>query len=83
MIAGMTSTVHLSGTLHLSDCEGDLVCFDRDATDKAGPPGCLGSPLSAWDYCYVPLLERTLDDVAANPDDLPLSLCQGDCDSDR
>ena len=50
----MTSTVHLSGTLHLSDCEGDLVCFDRLTDRENGPPGCLGSLYLNWDYCYRP-----------------------------
>ena len=50
----MTSTVHLSGTsgtLHLSDCQGDLVCFQRDYEHEAGPPFCLGRPFLNWDYC--------------------------------
>jgi len=36
-----------------NECEGDLVCFQRDGGDPA-PPGCVGSTEGATDYCVLP-----------------------------
>ena len=72
--------VHLSHTLHLSDCEGDLECFYRDDGDD-GPPGCLGTPYIGYDYCFQPL--ATIEDLGDDPVAENLSRCTGDCDSDR
>ncbi|CAB9510452.1 expressed unknown protein [Seminavis robusta] len=35
------------------DCEGDLICLDRDSEDEV--PGCGGSPHKGDDYCIYPL----------------------------
>lgn len=32
-----------------SDCQGDLICFHRNATEPV--PGCAGNGPSDWDYC--------------------------------
>jgi len=33
-------------------CDGDLVCFERDAFEAV--PGCLGDGTKEWDYCVDP-----------------------------
>ena len=68
--------------LRLSDCEGDLECYDRDEGED-GPQGCLGTPFKNYDYCHDPnWSEASLDDVAVDPE-VSLSRCQGDCDRDE
>lgn len=34
------------------DCEGDLICMDRDSEDEV--PGCAGDPRKADNYCVEP-----------------------------
>jgi len=60
------------------DCAGDMTCFHNvnDAADV--PPGCSGTASANWDYCYE---TPTLRVVGVNPAN-PLSICEGDCDSD-
>jgi len=69
-----------------TDCDGDLICFERDNYDAV--PGCSGGSLdySQSDYCI-----RKTDDIS-NPIDpkdppvtfisnpLKLGICEGDCD---
>lgn len=40
--------------LPCSDCLGDLKCFQRVGNDLRLPPGCEGSSMSDYDYCYLP-----------------------------
>lgn len=47
------------------DCEGDLICFERDGDSKDLPPGCGGSMLTNYDYCYDPFCEDQLADLKA------------------
>merc|ERR1712127_1090496 len=63
-----------------SDCEEGLICFQRDGLTPV--PGCLGDGLPDYDYCIAP---PALIDFGANPaaSELPLGLCEGDCDTDN
>ncbi|EJK44109.1 hypothetical protein THAOC_37381, partial [Thalassiosira oceanica] len=36
-----------------SDCLGDLKCFQRNGDDLLLPPGCGGSALPDYDFCYL------------------------------
>jgi hypothetical protein len=61
-----------------SDCAGGLKCFQRDGFTTVS--GCSGNGISGHDYCISPELK---DFGAAPPaSQLPLQLCQGDCDDD-
>ena len=67
------------------DCEGNLVCFQRDNEEV---PGCSGNPGKKHDYCINPdLLPKTRADIDyvsnLNSEDGPLlNECEGDCDND-
>ena len=53
IVAHLTSDVFLVHTVDSdSQCEGDLVCFQRDSVEAV--PGCYGTGSSGWDYCYKP-----------------------------
>jgi hypothetical protein len=60
------------------DCAGGLKCFQRDGI--APVPGCSSRGISGSDYCIYPELK----DFGLIPPaiELPLQLCQGDCDDD-
>jgi len=62
-----------------TDCWGHLVCYQRGSTSP-GPPGCTGTPNSAWDYCIDP---NELYDGGTSycSTTFPCGRCQGDCDS--
>jgi transforming growth factor-beta-induced protein len=65
------------------DCEGGLVCFQRDGGEPV--PGCLGGDddNSRTDYC---VLNNHLQQVGNNKHPssaYPLGECQGDCDADE
>jgi len=82
--------------LPLSTCEGDcdtdgdcssgLKCFQRNG--KTGVPGCTAGgsgDLSDYDYCYKPNPSALpLVSFGSSPAKamLPLSTCEGDCDTD-
>ena len=53
IVAHLTSNAYLVHTVDSdSQCEGDLVCFQRDSVEAV--PGCDGTGSSGWDYCYKP-----------------------------
>ena len=37
---------------HNNDCDGDLICFERDSYEAV--PGCSGKGISGTDYCVSP-----------------------------
>lgn len=37
-----------------SECGVGLKCWQRENADEPGPPGCRGSMVENWDYCYDP-----------------------------
>merc|ERR1711977_351532 len=55
---------------------GGLKCFQRE--DNEDIPGCIGDPVSKWDYC-IP--EGVIINTGVNPEGM-LQLCEGDCDRD-
>eukprot|EP00931_Biecheleriopsis_adriatica_P060751 TRINITY_DN36495_c0_g1_i1.p1 TRINITY_DN36495_c0_g1~~TRINITY_DN36495_c0_g1_i1.p1 ORF type:complete len:2641 (-),score=486.46 TRINITY_DN36495_c0_g1_i1:92-6985(-) len=63
------------------DCEGSLVCFQRDGSEAI--PGCEGSASSSTDFC-VEQTTKSLDDLGYDGTPWPsiLAECQGDCDTD-
>ncbi len=61
-----------------SDCEGSLHCYQRDDGDPT-PPGCIGDATSDFDYCFMPVPLKDLDNPSAADS---LGLCEGDCDND-
>ena len=81
-----------------TDCEGDLICFQRE--DDESVAGCRGAASSGWDYCYdprgsvsapaPPLTPRPapppttlfVDATTYGCGDTLCGLCQGDCDND-
>lgn len=81
-----------------SDCAGDLICYQRSVSNSAGPPGCVGTPVSDYDYCYS--LEEATPTVSPPHDvqecngvslkyyentpsaSMTFGCCEGDCDSD-
>merc|ERR1712144_115725 len=46
--------------------------------DNEDIPGCIGDPVSKWDYC-IP--EGIIINTGVNPEGM-LQLCEGDCDRD-
>jgi len=65
-----------------SDCQGDLVCYQSDASDGV-VPGCSGVTSGTTDYCFTPtihsgnlLLTFIGNGLSAYGE------CEGDCDSD-
>lgn len=78
------------------DCEGDLICFQRDEGEPV--PGCYGQYESNWDYCVQPEVYSSTSAPVSTPaastslvvvgdngspsSAFPLGKCQGDCDSD-
>eukprot|EP00984_Skeletonema_dohrnii_P002504 scaffold869_cov75-Skeletonema_dohrnii-CCMP3373.AAC.3 len=65
-----------------SQCEGDLVCFQRSGTEAV--PGCPGDAASGYDFCAVRATENTVwlkGDNGSPSANFPLGLCEGDCDS--
>ena len=63
-----------------SECQGDLVCVQRDGFEKI--PYCDGIGTFGSDYCSrLPVLER-MGDNGTPPEAFPLGLCQGECDTD-
>jgi hypothetical protein len=65
-----------------SDCEDGLVCFQQDALEAPPIPGCTGTDIDDWDYCFKPPAdEPVLVMLGGNPSET-LGLCEGDCDSD-
>jgi len=73
-----------SGDCDNSDqCFGDLACFQRDGSMMV--PGCIGTGVSAKDYCYKPNGDRVVAFVGDNgfpARSFPLGECEGDCDAD-
>ena len=81
-----------------TDCEGDLICFQREGDENVA--GCRGAASSGWDYCYdprgsvsapaPPLTSRPapppttlfVDATTYGCGDTLCGLCQGDCDND-
>ena len=73
-----------------NDCEGEFVCFQRDAGDPV--PGCYvgnGDSLNNhYDYCVRPQTYVSSNQLAFKGNNgspssaFPLEQCQGDCDSD-
>lgn len=72
------------------NCLDELVCFVRAADEPV--PGCEDSTAAfATNYCImpptavndVPVPQGPQDDNNAASSVLPLSVCQGDCDSDE
>jgi len=66
-----------------SECEGDLVCFERIGEEEV--PGCSGTVEGSFDFCVPPIHNGipVLDWVGhSSPDGSPLKVCQGDCDTD-
>eukprot|EP00984_Skeletonema_dohrnii_P023209 scaffold12278_cov104-Skeletonema_dohrnii-CCMP3373.AAC.9 len=64
-----------------SQCEGDLVCFQRSA--KEAVPGCPGDASYGYDFCAVRATENTVwlkGDNGSPSANFPLGLCEGDCD---
>ena len=75
-----------------TDCEGDLICFQRE--DDESVVGCSGDASSGWDYCYDPSGKVTV--LAPTPAPAPrfedytmdgcgndpCGQCEGDCDRD-
>ena len=64
-----------------SDCEGDLICFQRDAFGYV--PSCAGGTPnpSRTDFCIHPSAITELQFCGSNPSQ-KLAQCQGDCDDD-
>ena len=64
-----------------ADCQGDLICFERDNADV---PGCLGNPSFKRDYCIqqVPNYLTVRGNNGSPAENFPLGQCEGDCDSD-
>merc|ERR1712144_102252 len=60
-----------------SDCGEGLKCFQRE--DNEDIPGCIGDPLSKWDYCIPEGV--IIINTGVNPEGM-LQLCEGDCDRD-
>eukprot|EP00581_Thalassiosira_minuscula_P032884 CAMPEP_0183767252 /NCGR_PEP_ID=MMETSP0739-20130205/12077_1 /TAXON_ID=385413 /ORGANISM="Thalassiosira miniscula, Strain CCMP1093" /LENGTH=268 /DNA_ID=CAMNT_0026006141 /DNA_START=51 /DNA_END=857 /DNA_ORIENTATION=- len=69
-----------------TDCQGDLVCFDRDGDTADAPvPGCSGYDDTGDDFCTVRPSETYLaymGNSGVPADKFPLKLCEGDCDND-
>mmetsp|Transcript_25296 Transcript_25296/g.50648 ORF Transcript_25296/g.50648 Transcript_25296/m.50648 type:complete len:889 (+) Transcript_25296:36-2702(+) len=66
-----------------SQCEGDLVCFQRSGTEAV--PNCPGDATSGVDFCAVRATENTVwlkGDNGSPSANFPLGLCEGDCDYD-
>eukprot|EP00985_Skeletonema_marinoi_P019741 scaffold11430_cov165-Skeletonema_marinoi.AAC.1 len=66
-----------------SQCEGDLVCFQRSGTEAV--PNCPGDATSGVDFCAVRATENTVwlkGDNGSPSANFPLGLCEGDCDTD-
>lgn len=69
-----------------SDCEGDLLCFQRDSGEEA-PPGCTFEGATPGlidtynDFCYRPQPGYISDIGDCNASN-KCGMCQGDCDSD-
>lgn len=75
----------LASCLPLSDdCDGNLKCFQRGGLQPV--PGCDGAGTAGRDYCYEHYLGYgNLSDAGDNGEPVsayPLSVCEGDCDSD-
>eukprot|EP00980_Cylindrotheca_fusiformis_P000752 scaffold175_cov153-Cylindrotheca_fusiformis.AAC.4 len=66
---------------HDHDCEGDLVCFQRDENESV--PTCSGGSHdgSKTDYCIPKSTTPALPLKITQ--DFPLGLCEGDCDNDK
>jgi len=67
-----------------TDCQGTMECFQNDGYDV--PPGCTGTVVNAYDYCYDPsdtsMAGLTqLVDLGWTPT-TSLDECEGDCDDD-
>jgi hypothetical protein len=63
------------------DCAGGLKYFERDGLTSV--PGCSGSGISNHDYCIYPIYPELKDFGVTPPaSQLPLQLCEGDCDND-
>eukprot|EP00980_Cylindrotheca_fusiformis_P000754 scaffold175_cov153-Cylindrotheca_fusiformis.AAC.6 len=63
------------------DCEGGLICFQRNENESV--PGCLGGSKdrSKTDYCTPPL--EAIRPPLEVTQTFPLGRCEGDCDSDN
>ena len=59
-----------------------LLCLQRDGGETV--PGCSGTALDDWDYCYAPPVGTLvlMGDEDEPIENFPLGTCQGDCDSD-
>jgi hypothetical protein len=55
--------------------KGSLICMQRADTEEV--PGCFGSGVSGWDYCYDPRPRLTYIDG-----DGPYGECVGNCNDD-
>lgn len=64
-----------------SDCYGDMICFQRDASGYV--PSCGGGLFdsSSTDYCIHPGAVSEVQFCGSNPSH-KLTHCQGDCDED-
>lgn len=49
------------------DCQGTLLCLQRDSSDTDPVPGCTGEPIGANDYCYG-------NDPTLSPTKIPTSV---------
>lgn len=66
-----------------NDCDGALKCLQRDGFEAI--PGCVGSGVSGYDYCFARQSDLHLWKVGDNgipASGFPLQECEGDCDDD-